>query len=272
MNVSKIVNGFGKFLCQHRGNPFVEKIVAQASAFLGNLNNVNFITEQNGELRIIKVLAKHRPQCIFDVGAHVGDWSYLVNRLIPDATIHAFEIVPSTYQKLVNSIGLNDKVILNNLGLSDKAGEILIRIGGEPSTATNCQIVGMQSHENYYRQEIECRVGKAKDYIVNNGIEKIDFIKIDVEGMDLKVIRGLEDKIESVRAIQFEYGVFNISSHDLLADFCNYLNNRNFIVGKIFPRFVQFFDYHFHHENFHGSNYIAVKKNDLELIEDLKSY
>ncbi len=103
-------------------------------------------------------------------------------------------------------------------------------------------------------------------------IEYVDYVKIDVEGMDLQVIKGFEDLLRKVRVVQFEYGIFNISSHDLLADFCRYLNGNGFIVGKIFPKYVSFFEYDFHMENFHGSNYVAVSANEKELIERLQSY
>ena len=87
--------------------------------------------------------------------------------------------------------------------------------------------------------------------------------------MDLRVIKGFGEDIRKVRAIQFEYGIFNISSHDLLADFCSWLGSRGFVVGKVFPRTVQFFDYDFNMENFHGSNYVAVREDERKLIRDL---
>ena len=84
--------------------------------------------------------------------------------------------------------------------------------------------------------------------------------------MDLRVIRGFGSSICKVRAIQFEYGIFNISSRDLLYDFYRYLNDFGFIVGKIFPRTVIFSEFAFEMENFHGSNYLAVHRDDVELI------
>jgi hypothetical protein len=100
-------------------------------------------------------------------------------------------------------------------------------------------------------------------------VSGVDYLKIDVEGMDLRVIKGFGDRIEGVRALQFEYGIFNIASHDLLSDFYRYLNEHGFVVGKIFPKRVVFSGYHFNMENFHGSNYLAVRRDQRELIEDL---
>ena len=95
-------------------------------------------------------------------------------------------------------------------------------------------------------------------------------MKVDTEGMDLRVIRGFGDMLDNVRIIQFEYAIFNISSHDLLADFCYFLTNKGFRVGKIFPQHVRFFNYNWQMENFYGGNFVAVKKDERILISKLK--
>ena len=75
--------------------------------------------------------------------------------------------------------------------------------------------------------------------------------------------------LKSIRLIQFEYGIFNISSKDLLIDYFNLLTPLGFKIGKIFPRGVEFFDYHFSREDFRGNNYVAVKEEEKSLIDDL---
>ncbi len=130
----------------------------------------------------------------------------------------------------------------------------------------------MKYHDQYYTRQVRGEVKKAVDYVRLNQVGTIDFLKVDVEGMDLRVLKGFEDAIKQARLIQFEYGIFNISSHDLLCDFCELLGRNGFVVGKIFPRQVAFFDYHFSHEKFYGGNYVAVKKEEEALIADLASY
>ena len=45
-----------------------------------------------------------------------------------------------------------------------------------------------------------------------------------------------------MQAVQFEYGVFNIASRDLLVDFYRFLGARDFVVGRILPSRVTFGD------------------------------
>ena len=202
----KIINSGAMYLAKHRGDILVEKLVSQFDAFSRKVNNVNFDMRNNGELRVLNILSEYNFNLLFDVGANAGQYSSLLRKLFPRARIHAFEIVPSTYNKLCANINKIPNIVTVNLGLGDCEEFIKIHIGKGTATATA--------------------------------------FKID--------------------------GIFNISSHDLLVDFCKYFNANGFIVGKIYPKHVVFFDYHFNYENFHGGNFLAVKSNETEMITKLR--
>lgn len=87
--------------------------------------------------------------------------------------------------------------------------------------------------------------------------------------MDLLVLKGFGDRLNDIRVIQFEYGVFNIQSRALLIDFFNLLNIYGFMIGKIYPNYVDFFEYHYSREDFGGNNYLAVKKSEIKIIKQL---
>lgn len=270
--LNKMASRAGRLLCRYRGRRWVDALEEQCDAFHRSLNNVDFRMERNGELRVLRIITQLQPRLIFDVGANTGDWCRLASKMNPTCVIHAFEIVPSTYEVFVESTKDLSNVVKVNYGLSNKEETISISLGRDSSAATGCRIEGMRFHNEYYDREIQGNVRKACDYMKERDIQCIDYVKIDVEGMDLKVIQGFEDLLRNVRALQFEYGIFNISSHDLLADFCRHLKGQGFVVGKVFPRCVGFFDYHFFMESFHGSNYVAVRADEKALIERLQSY
>ena len=270
--VDRIVLSLSIRLRNFRGKKFADRIEKITGNFHRSLNNSNFNMNTNGELRVLKILSDFRPACIFDVGANVGEWSKLISDMNNGSVIHAFEIVPATYKILSQNLNDLENVITNNFGLSDEEGTITINTGRESKMATAFKIDGMKTHDDHYKEKIICTVKKASDYIQANKIDAIDFVKIDVEGMDLKVIKGFENELHKVKAIQFEYGVFNIASHDLLADFYAYLSSEGFVIGKIFPRSVKFFEYNYEMENFHGSNFIAVRKDLKEVIAKLSAY
>ncbi|MFH1387063.1 MAG: FkbM family methyltransferase [bacterium] len=270
--LNKAIHLIANYICKYRGKPFADIFGGIVDKFHRNINNENFNIEQNGELRILKIMTHFSPKCVFDVGANVGEWSKTISRQYPKCVVHAFEIVSSTYNELVNNTKDLKNVITNNFGLSNEEGVIAISLGRESSTATGCKIESMKFHDQYYNREIKCEIRKASDYLKERAIQVIDLLKIDVEGMDLKVIKGFGDQIKKVRVIQFEYGIFNIASHDLLYDYCRYFKQNGFIVGKIFPNYVYFFEYHFNMENFYGSNYLAVRNDEKEIIKKLSQF
>ena len=83
----------------------------------------------------------------------------------------------------------------------------------------------------------------GSDYLIDNNIETIDFLKIDVEGHDLNVLEGFDQYLKNVRIIQFEYGVFNVDSKGLLVDFYYLLSGFGFILGRLYPNKVLFSEY-----------------------------
>jgi FkbM family methyltransferase len=271
--IAKALNRTGAaaamWLCRYRGVGIVDALEVAVDKFHRKLDNVDFDMERNGEMRVLHALRVLDPRVVFDVGGHVGHWSTLVAGLYPECTIHAFEVVPATFARFVANTGAMPAIVANRVGLSDEAGEIAISVSPNTSDSTACKIPAMKIHDSYYDQVVQGRVIKGSTYVADRDIERIDLLKIDVEGMDLKVIRGFEDRLDAVRAIQFEYGIFNIGSHDLLGDFCSYLSDRGFVVGKIFPRHVAWFDYHFTKELFHGGNFLAVRAEQKELIATL---
>ena len=265
----RIAAGAGRVLCRFRGGRFGDAVERLCDRFHRAIDNVDFDADRNGERRVLEVVSASRPRCLFDVGANDGQWTALARSLNPDALIHAFEIVPSTRAGLAAAVA-GAGVVVADHGLSDEEGAVVVRMGPHTAMATAFPIEGMEAHASYYDRSVTCPVRRADAYLTEQRLDAVDFVKIDAEGMDLRVIRGFGDRLRDVRALQFEYGIFNIASHDLLADFCRHLSTHGFVVGKVFPRRVRFFEYHFDLENFHGSNYVAVRSGERDLIEGLR--
>jgi FkbM family methyltransferase len=269
--VRRISLYLGRVLCRYRGCWIVDRIEQFTLQFHRGLNNVDFDQVRNGECRVLQILKKYNVDVVFDVGANVGDWSKFASEQYQSASIYAFEVLPSTFEILQRNYNDSESIKCYNVGLSDSEGEVLIHHGSDSVVASGCKLEGMAFHDSYYDSATVCATTTGALFLDREGLDSIDFMKIDVEGMDLKVIRGFGARIRDVRVIQFEYGIFNIGSHDLLYDFCTYLSVHGFKVGKVFPKTVQFFDYHFDLENLHGSNYLAVRNDQVELMEALSS-
>ena len=200
--------------------------------------------------------------CIFDVGANIGDWSIgALNKLSPKR-IYAFEPIPDTFELLAKNIG-NLEVFPQKIALSDFTGELELNFSLEKSYLSS----SLSNAENSSFKKTICEVQKGDNFCDIFKVDKIDFLKIDTEGNDYKVLKGFEDKIKNrkIRLIQFEYGPFSIVSKDLLKNFYDFLNQYGYVIGKIYPNHIDLRGYHVHSENFILSNYIAFRADDYEM-------
>lgn len=121
--------------------------------------------------------------------------------------------------------------------------------------------------------EVKVKLEGGDDFCSNFHIHQIDFIKIDVEGLEMAVLRGFNDFISkgNIKLIQFEYGPMNIEAKTFLKDFYDYLEPMGYVIGKLFPDGVEFKTYHYLMEDFHWANYVAVLKVDNDLIDKISN-
>ena len=223
--------------------------------------NLDYDFYKNGEAAVLRKLAATQGfRTIVDVGANIGDWSLIASELFPQASVHSFEIVPETHGRLVANCGHRKNIVCHNVGLSDIEGTTTVFFSPDKSGVATCVPDFSEHFHKYEPQKIEARVSTGDVFCADHGIEAIDFLKIDVEGYEHRVLKGFEGMLKkgNIKIIQFEYGYINIDTHFLLKDFHDYLGGFEMKVGKIYPSYVDFRAYRHSDEDFYGPNYLAV--------------
>jgi FkbM family methyltransferase len=260
-------------VASRRRNPVVRGLARSARSYLALVGNHSYDPARNGEFWTLRALATGDVRCIFDVGANEGDWVSGAAPLFPQAIVHCFEIVPDTARELVERTRpLGNRVHVNAVGLSDAKDTLDVRV--YPDFSEGASAAGYE-HAGVPSQTLQCEVITGDAYCDEHGIEHIDLLKIDTEGLDLRVLHGFDRMLASgaVDVVQFEYGFANISSRALLADFYSFLGEHEFAVGKIWPREVEFRDYDPRtDEDFAGPNYLAVRNARADLIAQLSPH
>ena len=167
------------------------------------------------ELELFKFLSPDI-DVIFDVGART-DIDYKLIK--PSVTCHLFEPDPVSFKDLhgkVQDLGLKD-MYLNNHGISDEDGEFYY----------DDMIQSFRTHNPLYSKKL--RVQTLEWYCKENKIDKIDFLKTDTEGWDLRVILGAINYWPNIKYIQYEHWNDDNKYRALLGqDFdCEYVGYRN---------------------------------------------
>lgn len=205
-------------------------------------------TYQSGEEYVIKHVIKkvlnRDPEVIFDVGANIGEYAKILAATFPLAHIYCFEPVPANFANLANNTkGLNTINTLTALG--SRSGTLTLHIGannddGSMATAYEATLQTFFPFAGEVNQVVETPM-TTLDEFCENKIDEIDFLKIDVEGYELEVLKGAIKLIKEnrIKIIQFEFGEHNIFSKSFMYDFYQTLKSYTFYriapQNKIIP-------------------------------------
>lgn len=128
-----------------------------------------------------------------DIGANLGSYSYCLSRIVSDTgKVFAFEPVSQTYKGLESNLTKtkSTNVFAYNLGFSDSEGNATIFVPN---------LVGLPSHGRAHLSSptadeigecVEVRLTTIDKFHDEHGLGRINFMKMDVEGAELLVLKG----------------------------------------------------------------------------------
>jgi FkbM family methyltransferase len=138
---------------------------------------------------------------VYDIGANVGYVSLCFAKQVgTGGCVIAFEPVPRNIEAFRRNIDINNitNVSLLEAAAAEKAGEAVIRIAGNLSTAS------LVWHKNNPSATEICIRTVSIDELVDAGqLGTPNFVKIDVEGAEGSVLQGMRHTVASVRPVLF---------------------------------------------------------------------
>lgn len=228
---------------------------------------VNYVNgENNGDIRTngeLWWLREALPHCtiVFDVGANIGEWASLALQINPTVNIHCFEPSANTFERLrENLTAQTECVTLNPFGLSTAREIRTLHLFGDcAGTNSLYPREGLNIHQS--RSET-VHLETLDQYCQDQGLGRIDLLKIDVEGHELSVLQGAALMLEQgrIERIQFEYGGTFIDARILLKDIFGLLTPLGYRLYKIYPgRLASAECYEQRFENFQYQNWVALR-------------
>lgn len=254
------------WIARHRRTRLGKFAGSAAESMVRAYENDDGNSATNGEFRMLEALRAAEIRTAFDIGAHHGDWAEAALQALPRAVVHAFEVEPSARSHLMARVGSHDRVVVLPFGLSDRGGEVPVYVDARFPATTSLVEWDVEN-----RTALTCRVESGDDYLAERGLERVDVVKIDVEGADLRVLRGFALALaeERVGMVQFEFSLWNAITRTMLRDFYELLEPHGFVIGKVFPNYIEWREYRPEHELYFRANFVAVHRSRTDISSTL---
>jgi FkbM family methyltransferase len=270
-------SSIARSLMQQRFSPATRDLASFFTEALHAWKNRQYDVTLNGEEGLFKRLLPFNPSLFLDVGANVGDWSLSACQTLPSVSVHAFEIMPATADILRRNIAaMEGRIKVNPFGLSDRDGTT--RLYTIPEDSTRASVVRDSATATAaviaggHVEPIDVEIVTGDAYAEMNNISHIDFLKVDVEGAELPVMRGFARTFArgAIDLVQFEYSQANLFTRDFLGDFHRFFAERGYAMGALYPEGVAFKSYDIlNDEDFIGPNYVACRTARADLMAAL---
>ncbi|MEV0126719.1 FkbM family methyltransferase [Streptomyces sp. NPDC050703] len=164
---------------------------------------------------------------IFDIGANIGLFSLFARQRWPDAQVFSFEPAPAVFDALRRNTGGLPGVHIHNMALGDEdqsreltyypnytmmsgfdadpAADRVLASAFVSSAADSLdaelrdeflhEVEGLVDDCLDERQLVRCDVRRVETFAEETGIDRVDFLKVDVEGFELRVLQGVGDRL-----------------------------------------------------------------------------
>ena len=202
---------FGAWLARRNEARERRDIIERASFVLEGDDDIRFMVYPWDRPRMLQLLhgtfdaaefaaiarLVHEGDLAFDVGANIGKYSVLLSRICGQSgRVWAFEPVPDTYWRLRETLALNrcDNVTTVQAAMCHKSGKIDINLFAPEYCGWNSiglpEMITPTGKRVSPDKSVEVPSLTIDEFCDSNGIDKIDFLKVDVEGFEAHVFQG----------------------------------------------------------------------------------
>jgi FkbM family methyltransferase len=220
------------------------------------LLNHSLDSETNGEYWLLDNLPEE--PVVVDVGFNTGDFTAEVLKRRPKAKIYAFDPARKIQAVYNARFGNDPRVNFFNFALSNEGGEFEFH-----DYDNMCSSLARRVDAGPEVATYKVAVLKFDDWIQQQGIATIDFLKIDAEGYDWNVIAGAMESIKSgkVAGTMFEFASGWVGNRKYLQDVFRLVDGLDLKICHVFNGFLLLKQYSLNLENCtHGSMYF-IRRN-----------
>jgi FkbM family methyltransferase len=219
------------------------------SMTLYNRNNY-ILTDSPLKKDLLKLFKTDDKLIILDIGGCEGEESIRYSRIFPFSSIHIFEPLPENQKLIADNL---EKYKVKNvklipLAVSDNDGISKFNVSsGHPDHESNeldwnfgnksSSLLSPEKENNQkwllFDKQIKVNTITLDSFFVESKIDKVDFIHMDVQGAELKVLIGTKEWIKKIKAIWLEVADVELyKDQPLRVDIENFMKTNGFYLFK----------------------------------------
>ena len=147
------------------------------------------------------------PRTVVDVGANVGQFAIAAAKLLPVKRIYCFEPVPETAERLRRATAGLAVVRVHAVALGDECGELDFHLNRHSHSSSALRLTA--AHQAAFPEAREVAVApvpvrKLDDVFLGITLEPPVLLKLDVQGFELRVLRGGTATLQNVDYVVLE--------------------------------------------------------------------
>jgi len=185
------------------------------------------------------LLGRHDDIVIIDGGAYQGTFSLDARQFFSKAVVHAFEPQKDSYNLLLNATRHDSMIKQHNVALSESDGTAEFHINSSP--LTNSLSTTSRDGNRYFQgfnDEVRVEtveVMSLSSFLRSEEIDRVDILKLDLQGHELSALKGMGEDLRKVKAIYLEIQFLEIyDGTPLFSEVANYLDGFGFSFYNFF--------------------------------------
>jgi FkbM family methyltransferase len=199
--------------------------------FEGGINIGRNYRNLDSSITILSFLKYYQPKILFDIGANNGAWTSTFYKHCNTLEKVVFFEPQRKYQKNLESLNLgNTSKTIFQCGLADNNDKLVIHGGNEVASFLELNERVPQLGEVLNEEEV-VDVKVLDEMVRDHQLPFPDLIKVDVQGFELKVLRGAKNTIKNCKYLILELSFEEVYlTQEPLSNIFKFLEDNNFVL------------------------------------------
>jgi FkbM family methyltransferase len=176
----------------------------------------------------------------FDVGANIGQTVHDMLRYLPRLQIYCFEPISSTFDALVARYGTRANVSCIRQALGSERGKATVQLRRD--SGYNSLLVTDAGTAYLTGSQEDVEINTVDLFCAEQQIERIDLLKMDVQGYELEVIKGAKRMLSS-NSVRFVFAEVGFRPNNLEIQMFGDFNSAMSDCGFLFSGFYDLLRY-----------------------------